>query len=121
TIRSVESRIGFIMRDGKRAEMLSVIRDITERKQAELRLEKLAQELSRSNAELEQFAAVASHDLQEPLRMITSYLDLIKQRYAAALDQDARDFIGFAVDGAARMKMLITGFLSYARLKTDES
>jgi PAS domain S-box-containing protein len=120
TIRSVETRIGFIMRDGVRAEMLSVIRDITDRKQAEARLERLAENLSRSNAELDQFAAVASHDLQEPLRMISSYLELIKQRYVSHLDEEAKEFIEFAVDGAARMKMLITGFLSYARLKTDE-
>jgi PAS domain S-box-containing protein len=121
TIRSVETRIGFIMRDGKRAEMLSVIRDITDRKQDRARLEKYAQDLSRSNAELDQFAAVASHDLQEPLRMISSYLELIKQRYIPRLDDEAKEFIDFAVDGAKRMKMLITGFLSYARLKTDEN
>lgn len=121
TTRNVESRIGFIMRDGKRAEMLSVIRDITERKQAEAQLKQSAEDLRRSNAELEQFAAVASHDLQEPLRMISSYLELIKQRYVSRLDEEAKEFIGFAVDGAARMKTLITGFLSYARLKTDEN
>jgi PAS domain S-box-containing protein len=120
TSRRVETRIGFIMRDGKRAEMLSVIRDVTERKQAEAQLEKYAQDLRRSNTDLEQFASVASHDLQEPLRMITSYLDLIEQRYASVLDEDAQDFIRFALDGAVRMKSLITGFLSYARLKTDE-
>lgn len=121
TTRNVESRVGYIMRDGKRVEMFSVIRDITERKQDRARLEKYAQDLSRSNAELEQFAAVASHDLQEPLRMISSYLELIKQRYVSRLDEEAKEFIGFAVDGAMRMKMLITGFLSYARLKTDQN
>ena len=121
TSRHVESRTGFIMRDGKRAEMLSVIRDVTERKQTETQLEKLAQDLRRSNAELDQFAAVASHDLQEPLRMISSYLELIKQRYVSRLDEEAKEFIEFAVDGAKRMKTLITGFLSYARLKTDEN
>lgn len=121
TVRTVETRIGFIMRDGKRVEMLSVIRDITERKLAKAQLEKLAEDLIRSNAELDQFAAVASHDLQEPLRMISSYLELIRQRYATRLDEEAKEFIGFAVDGAMRMKMLITGFLSYARLKTDEN
>lgn len=120
-VRSVETRIGFVMRGGERAEMLSVIRDVTERKQAEARLKQSAQDLGRSNAELDQFAAVVSHDLQEPLRMITSYLELIRQRYTAVLDEEAKEFIGFAVDGAARMKMLITGFLSYARLKTDEN
>lgn len=119
-MRTVETRIGFIIRDGRRVEMLSVIRDITERKQVQLQLERNAEELRRSNTDLEQFASVASHDLQEPLRMITSYLELVKQRYGSRLDEDAREFIGFAVDGAARMKMLITGFLAYARLKTKE-
>ena len=99
--------------------VMAMISDITERQEAAGRLARMNEDLRRSNDELEQFAHVASHDLQEPLRMITGYLNILERRYATQLGGDAREFIAYAVDGANRMKSMIREILALSRIGTQ--
>jgi PAS domain S-box-containing protein len=120
---------GYIIRDdaGKAIRLIGATRDITDRKESEAlllelnnRLKQRADELAASNIELERFAYIASHDMQEPLRMITSFLQLFKKKYEDQIDETAEQYINFAVDGADRMKKLIMDLLEYSRVGSNK-
>jgi len=120
---------GYIIRDesGRAIRLIGATRDITERKENEAlllelnnRLKQRADELAASNVELERFAYIASHDMQEPLRMITSFLQLFKKKYEDQIDETAEQYIHFAVDGAERMKKLIMDLLEYSRVGSNK-
>ncbi|WP_336360150.1 PAS domain S-box protein [Haladaptatus sp. ZSTT2] len=97
----------------------NILAEAIERHRYQDELEALIEELKESNERLEQFAYIASHDLQEPLRMVSNYLQLIERRYSGALDEDGREFIEFAVDGAERMRTMINDLLRYSRVDTE--
>jgi PAS domain S-box-containing protein len=120
---------GYIIRDasGKALRLIGATRDVTDRKVSETllvelnnRLKQRADELAASNVELERFAYIASHDMQEPLRMITSFLQLFKKKYEAQIDETAEQYIHFAVDGAERMRKLIMDLLEYSRVGANK-
>jgi len=121
TIRHIysETKFQFDSTD-KPTGMYGTTHDITERIKAEEELKKYAEDLKSSNAELEQFAYIASHDLQEPLRMVSSFLQLLEKKYKGQLDETAEKYINFAVDGAGRMKTLIQALLMYSRVGNNK-
>ena len=91
-----------------------IVRDITERKKAE-------EEITRSNLELERFAYIASHDLQEPLRMVSNFTDLLKEEYGSKFDEDANTYMGFVIDASRRMQELVSDLLEYSRMDSEEN
>ncbi len=113
-------------RDGGQLESLirqrtyELEREVQERQRAIEQLQRMAEELQRSNHDLEQYAYVASHDLQEPLRQVTSFAQLLSRKYAGRLDGEAREYLDFIVDGAARMQNLIRDLLAYSRVTSEE-
>jgi PAS domain S-box-containing protein len=103
-------------RHGEQLGVSTIVHDVTDSYEARRRLERSTEELARSNSDLEQFAYVASHDLQEPLRMVTGFMGLLEKKYGNTLGDEADEYIGFAVDGARRMQGLIDDLLTYSRV-----
>ena len=112
----------FLIKDesGEISRIIGVASDITKYKKAEEEIKILLEELKRSNHELQQFAYVTSHDLQEPLRTIASFTQLMERRYKGKLDEDADEFMGYIVDASVRMKQMILDLLEYSRVGTKQ-
>lgn len=112
----VEGMITNLLEEDTVQSLVFNYHDATEKRNSEERLKKYYEEVKRSNKELEQFAYIASHDLQEPLRMVSSFLQLLEKRYTDLFDETAKKYIHFALDGAERMKRLILDLLAYSRI-----
>lgn len=127
----IETELHAATNDGQRDYQLRVVpfgsgphgyllyTDITALKQAQAELESTVSRLEKSNERLQQFAYVASHDLQEPARMVSSYVSLLDEEYSDRFDEDAREYMDFAIDGANRMQAMIDGLLDYSRVRTN--
>jgi len=116
----IDAHMVAIQKEGKPVGSRGMMMDVSDRQRFMNAQTRYASMLRRSNEQLQQFAYITSHDLQEPLRMVISYLQLLERRYSNALDSDAHEFIAYAVDGAARMRALISGLLQYSRLDGDQ-
>ena len=114
TLRFVPYRVG-----DEQRRAYAIFTDITDLKRTQRELEETVADLERSNEQLEQFAYIASHDLQEPLRMVSSYVDLLASEYSDELDDEGDEYVEYAVDGAERMQAMIDGLLDYSRVTTQ--
>ncbi len=120
TRRHMETHAAPLHRPDGRYVQVALTRDITEQVEREAELERAIDQLQQSNNRLQQFAYAASHDLQEPLRMISTYLQLLENRYKDELDEDAKDFIDFAVGGADRMREMVDDLLAFSRIEQSD-
>lgn len=118
TLVPVELAVSPVSEEGQPVGAVVVFRDVSERLEGERRSRELMEKLAQSNQDLQQFAYSVSHDLQEPLRMVGSYLQLLSRRLGDGLDGDCREFIGFAVDGAARMSRMIADLVEFSRVES---